>query len=79
MDVKRSMVLAVALASVCLALVAGIPAAWLTDDLRVVGLAVLPVALVASLLVRYFDWRSRLRRRVWITAPSDRPVERSAS
>jgi hypothetical protein len=41
---------------------------WLTDEVRVVGLATLPPPIVASLLVLYFEWRATLQRRI--------PVER---
>ena len=43
---------------------AGMTAVWLTEEVRVVGLAALPTVIVASLLVLYFDWRARLQRRL---------------
>ena len=61
---KRAGILAVALAfvTVWVVLAAGLTAVWLTDEVRVVGLVMLPTAIVASLLVLYFDWRARLMR-----------------
>jgi hypothetical protein len=45
-------------------LAAGVTAVWLTEEVRVVGLVTLPTAIVASLLVLYFDWRAKLQRRI---------------
>ena len=63
---KRSTVLAIALAfvSIWVVLAAGVTAVWLTEEVRVVGLVTLPTAIVASLLVLYFDWRAKLQRRI---------------
>jgi len=63
--VKKAAILAVVLAfvSVWVVLAAGLTAVWLTEGVRVVGLVMLPTAIVASLLVLYFDWRGRLMRR----------------
>ena len=63
---KRSMVLAIALAfvSMWVVMAAGVAAVWLTEEVRVVGLVILPTAIVASLLVLYFDWRAKLQRRI---------------
>jgi hypothetical protein len=36
----------------------------LTEEVRVFGLVILPTAIVASLLVLYFDWRATLQRRI---------------
>ena len=60
---KRAAILAVTLAFVSVWVVpaASLTAAGLTE---VVGLVILPTAMVASLLVLYFDWRGRLMRRV---------------
>jgi hypothetical protein len=59
-------ILAVALAFVAMwvVLAAGATAMWLTGDGRVFGLVALPTAIVAALLVVYFDWRENLRRRI---------------
>lgn len=54
----------VAFVSIWVLLAAGITAVWLTEDVRVVGLVVLPTATVGSLLVLYFDWRAKLQRRM---------------
>jgi hypothetical protein len=35
----------------------------LTEEMLVFALVMLPMAIVASLLVLYFDWRRRLMRR----------------
>jgi putative Mn2+ efflux pump MntP len=69
---NKSTVLAIALAfsSVWVVMAAGFTAVWLTEEVRVIGLIALPAAIVASLLVLYFDWRARLQRRI--------PAERDA-
>ena len=54
----------VAFVSIWVLLAAGITAVWLTEEVRVVGLLILPTAVVASLLVLYFDWRAKLQRRI---------------
>jgi hypothetical protein len=43
---------------------AGITAVWLTEEVRLLGLVMLPAAIVAGLLVVYFDWRARLLSRM---------------
>ena len=58
------MAVAVAFLSLSVALLAGITAVWLTGEVRVLGLVMLPTGIVASLLVVYFDWRASLRRRI---------------
>jgi hypothetical protein len=50
--------------SLWVVMAAGITAVWLTEELRVVGLVMLPTAIVAGLLVVYFDWRGKLFRRI---------------
>jgi hypothetical protein len=67
--VKRSRVLAIALAFVSVwvswvMIATGTTAVWLIEKVRVVGLVTLPTAIVASLLVLYFDWRAKLQRRI---------------
>jgi hypothetical protein len=64
--VNKSTVLAIALAflSVSVIMPAALTAVWLTEEVRVIGLIALPTAIVASLLVRYFDWRARLQRQI---------------
>ena len=49
--------------SIWVVLAAGITAVWLTDEVRVFGLVILPTGIVAGLLVVYFAWRDNLRRR----------------
>ena len=56
--------LALAFFSIWVGLAVGITAVWLTSEVRVFGLVILPTAIVAGLLVVYFDWRAKLRRRV---------------
>ena len=56
--------LTLAFFSIWVVVALGITAAWLTSEVRVFGLVMLPTAIVAGLLVVYFDWRAKLRRRV---------------
>ena len=56
--------LALVFVSIWVVLTAGITAVWLTEEVRVFALVALPTGIVASLLVAYFDWRAKLRRRV---------------
>jgi hypothetical protein len=42
----------------------GFAAVWLTDQLRVLSLVILPSTVVAALLVLYFEWRGRLQHQV---------------
>lgn len=59
---KRATITAIAIAFIGLWVVfaAGATAVWLSEEPRVFGLVILPTAIVASLLVLYFDWRARL-------------------
>ena len=50
--------------SIFVVLTAGAAAARLTSEVRVFGLVMLPTAIVAGLLVVYFDWRVTLRNRI---------------
>jgi hypothetical protein len=50
--------------SVWVMMAAGITAVWLTEEVRVFGLVMLPTAIVAGLLVVYFDWRAKLLSRM---------------
>jgi hypothetical protein len=63
---KRLTVLGMALAlvSIWAVMATGGTAVWLTEEIRVVGLVTLPTAVVAALLVLYFDWRIKLQRQV---------------
>jgi hypothetical protein len=71
-NARTATILAVALAFVAMwvVLAAGATAMWLTGDGRVFGLVALPTAIVAALLVVYFDWREKLRRRM-LDEPKD--------
>jgi hypothetical protein len=71
----KSTILAVALAlvSIWVVIAAGITAVWLTQEVRVAGLVMVPAAVVAALLVLYFDWRERLRQR--IAGERDEPAD----
>lgn len=64
---RRSRILAVVLAFVGLSavLAAGLTAVWLTEELRVLSLVILPSIVVAALLVVFFEWRGKLEREVW--------------
>lgn len=56
--------LALVFFSLWIVLAVGITAEWLTAEVRVFGLVMLPTAVVAGLLVVCFDWRAKLRGRV---------------
>jgi hypothetical protein len=43
---------------------AEIAGVWLTEELRVFGLVMLPTAIIAGLLVVYFDWRAKLLNQI---------------
>ena len=40
--------------------VALVTAVWLIEDVRLFGVVMIPTAIVAALLVLYFDWRAKL-------------------
>jgi hypothetical protein len=61
---NKETVVALAFFSIWVVLAVGITAAWLPTEVRVFGLVILPTAIMAGLLVVYFDWRAKLRRRV---------------
>ena len=61
--------------SIFVVLTAGATAVWLTSEVRVFGLVALPTAIVAGLLVVYFDWRAKLRN----TLLADRDDHRDAA
>ena len=77
---RSAAILAVALAfvSVWVALAAGLTAAWLTEEVRVVGQVTLPAAIIASLLALYFDWRARWMRHVRAEHNTDGGFDRAA-
>ena len=62
----KSEIVAIVLAFISLfvVMIAGSTAVWLTSEVRVFGLVVLPTAIVAGLLVVYFDWRAKLHNRI---------------
>jgi hypothetical protein len=64
--VKKSRILAVLIGLVSLwtVLAASAAAVWLTEEVRVIGLVILPAILVGALLVLYFDWRTAMLRRI---------------
>lgn len=65
-NARTATILAVVLAFVAIwvVLAAGATAVWLTGEGRVFGVVAPPTAIVAGLLVVYFDWRERLLRRM---------------
>jgi nucleoside permease NupC len=73
----RSEIVAMVLAfiSIVVVLTAGTTAVWLTSEVRVFGLVMLPTAFVAGLLVVYFDWRAKLRNGIL----ADREDQREAA
>ena len=50
--------------SLFVVMIVGSIAVWLTSEVMVFGLVVLSTAIVAGLLVVYFDWRAKLRDRI---------------
>jgi hypothetical protein len=76
---KGSRVLTIGIALVSMWAVAaavGNPAMWLTGEVRVVGLVIVPI--VASLLVLYFDWRAKLQRRILSGHDDGQEMEKAA-
>jgi hypothetical protein len=62
-DQATVVALALLFVSIWVVFAAGITAVWLTQEVRVFGLVILPTGIVAGLLVVYFAWRDNLRRR----------------
>ena len=60
---KATVLVALALVSIWIVMVAGLTS-LLTEDARLTGVVMLATAIVASLLVLYFDWRGRMMRRL---------------
>ena len=77
---KKSAVLVSALVfvSVWVMIAAALTAAWLTNEARVIVLVMLPAAIVATLLVVYFDWRARLVRRALAEPGTHEDLEQAA-
>lgn len=63
LDKATIVALALFFVSIWVVLAAGTAAVWLTDEVRVFGLVILPTGIVGALLVVYFAWRDNLRRR----------------
>jgi hypothetical protein len=65
-NATTSEIVAIVLAFISLfvVMIAGSIAVWLTSEVRVFGLVALPTAIVAGLLVVYFDWRAKLHKRI---------------
>jgi hypothetical protein len=62
----KSEIVAIVLAFISLfvVMITGSIAVWLTSEVRVFGLVALPTAIVAGLLVVYFESRAKLRNRI---------------
>jgi hypothetical protein len=78
--VKRSMIWAIGLAfaSIWVVMAAGMPAMSVTEEVRAVGLVIVLTAIVASLLVLYFDWRAKLQRRILAERDDGHDIEKAA-
>jgi hypothetical protein len=65
-NATQSQIVAIVLVfvSIFVVLTAGATAVWLTSEVRVFGLVMLPTTIVAGLLVGYFDWRAKLHKRI---------------
>ena len=62
---KRIVVAAVLFfVSIWLIMPTGITPVWLTEQVRVFGLVMLPTAIIAGLLVVYFEWRAKVLNRI---------------
>ena len=70
---RQSSILAVVLgfAGLSAVMAAGLTAVWLTEQLLVLSLVILPSIVVATLLVLYFEWRGKLRRQAWTEHDGD--------
>ena len=77
---RKSRIVAIGLAfvSIWVVIAAGIAAVWLTEEVRVIGLVTVPTAVVASLLVLYFDWRGKLQRRLLAERDDGHDFEKAA-
>jgi amino acid transporter len=73
----KTTVVAVALffVSIWVIIAAGVTAVWLTEEVRVVSLVMLPAATVAALLVVFFEWRAKLPNPI----PDERNEHRKAA
>ena len=59
MNRPRIIAVAIAVVSLWTILAAGAVAVWLTGEPRIFGVVMLPAGVVASLLVVYFEWRTK--------------------
>ena len=68
---RKSRILVVVLGFVGLSVVmaSGLTAVWLTEEIRVLSLVILPSTVVATLLVLYLEWRGKLLRQVGVRSP----------
>jgi hypothetical protein len=55
---------ALSFVSIWVVMTASIAAVWLTEEVSAFGLVVLPTAIVAALLVVYFDWRAKVLNQI---------------
>jgi len=76
MKVSRVLTIGIALVSMWAVAAVGNPAMWLTGEVQVVGLVIVPI--VASLLVLYFDWRAKLQRRILSERDDGQEMEKAA-
>lgn len=53
----------VGLSTVAALMLASVAGVWLTNDLRVVGLAIVGITPIAAGVVGYFEWRANLLRK----------------
>ena len=60
----ETVAIVLAFISIFVVLTTGAIAVWLTSEVRVFGLVALSTAIVAGLLVVYFDWRATLRNNI---------------
>jgi hypothetical protein len=72
MNVRKMSAWALVLLSVVAVVAACIAAVWLTNDLRAIGLGIIPVGVISAGLVAYFEWRIKLRRRMLAEAENQR-------
>ena len=72
MNVTKIRALGAAPVSIVAVVSACVGAVWLTNDLKAIGLAIIPLRLIASGLVAYFEWRLKLRRRILAEAEDER-------
>lgn len=67
-------VVALFFVSICVVMTASIAAVWPTEEVRAFGLVVLLTAIVAALLVVYFDWRAKLFSQIRVERNEHRQV-----